>query len=482
MFKLYLEDSVIVPKISEHLTSAVFEYNLVFNSQIRDELIRIKAQFKSEIERYGDMPQFTVKGEDDGESSDFDDGILSCLEKEKIKFKIRINKKIHNRSLNIYSVSDIVNYFESETISENISKFSSVILKNNTNLLRVLDDSIDDDVLFESSVFSVAKELTPVKGEYIDRDEILNNLMENTSNVKLLNEGLLPTDFFDKNTKLNSISSFFNSYAFLLALMFLMNSSEYVEKDRKVKFTLVSSNMYQFTYSIADLKKMSSISEVVRLYEWAYTGQTFDKLTLARQMLIVDTNSYELAINTKTVLLIKQAYRSYLRRDLDKYISSQNKLFEILNKVRSDIDNVVTDVVSGVRSSTMELIAFFLSFFFANQLTKSAVNLSWLAIFAAGLIAIGQIYSLWLQPKLVIKSISDDYQKKKKIMSSVLMDIYVSEYLPDDLIRQEEKKVRNQLWAARGVGIIELLIAVVLIYVMHQGNLGEMHNVIKLIV
>ena len=295
----------------------------------------------------------------------------------KIRFKIIIDKKILNNSLQIdlqhFHVTTHFNIdnFEKKitSLSLNYKEMENLFFdEKKKNLIIFLEETT---LFFENEwvIFLDKNSINEIKlTEYaIDNRNVINIQRKNSSWLENKTQYLIPNYFYFENIEKIPLSLKTKIYNLLLhlSLLFICNSYE-IENETK-KFIFYGdkrSVVFVFEEDPIDIEK---VTELYELYVWAYSkGNNTDKLSILRNTIV---HYYPNHIqNPKIKDLLEKTYEIrksvstnfdiYLNENIEKYFKQKN----IINESVTDYTKRVSDQIENLMDYINKMLTTGLTF------------------------------------------------------------------------------------------------------------------------
>lgn len=176
-----------------------------------------------------------------------------------------------------------------------------------------------------------------------------------------------------------------------------------------------------------------------KIYKWVHSerGSVVDKLGIARNVLSVYLSSESLSIPEDVYFSTQSAFRTYLQKNLDRYIEIREKLNEQLSLIIQKINDLANEYVEGYQKSNFTFVSFFISVFliqvlstgkFEDVFTKDATILSFLFLFISFLYLCFLSWNIGQQAVRLRKR----YQSLKSRFGDLLIEQDIQKILVDD--------------------------------------------------
>lgn len=188
-----------------------------------------------------------------------------------------------------------------------------------------------------------------------------------------------------------------------------------------------------------------------KIYKWIHSerGSVVDKLGIARNVLSVYLSSESLLISEDVYFSTQSAFRTYLQKNLDRYIEIREKLNEQLSLIVQKINDLANEYVEGYQKSNFAFVSFFISVFlvqvlskgkFEDVFTKDATILSFLFLFISFLYLCFLSWNIGQQAVRLRKR----YQNLKSRFGDLLIEQDIQKILVDDKEFDGEMSFFNQ--------------------------------------
>lgn len=176
-----------------------------------------------------------------------------------------------------------------------------------------------------------------------------------------------------------------------------------------------------------------------KIYRWIHSerGSVVDKLGIARNVLSVYLSSESLLISEDVYFSTQSAFRTYLQKNLDRYIEIREKLNEQLSLIVQKINDLANEYVEGYQKSNFTFVSFFISVFlvqvlstgeFEDVFTKDATILSFLFLFISFLYFCFLSWNIGQQTVRIRRR----YQNLKSRFGDLLIEQDIQKILVDD--------------------------------------------------
>lgn len=295
-----------------------------------------------------------------------------------LKIKYLIEKKHTNHTLSIYSLSHFYHFINSKGLKGLLTIYQDIFLNNMIKTLEIQKES--SDIYFQSALFSITTKNTIVKSNnvsmnFIQRNNILFQRNKYTNPHNFVEYKLLPSDFENNILNVNievlsDLLSQFDTLKCVLSSSFLANTSRINNKD--FEMSIFEENYLHISNNFKQLS-VNNAKSFYDVYLWVYENEfSIEKLTIAKHIIgqKFTENNKNWALPNDILHSIKSAYSIHLKRNVEKYFETINKVTELVTEMSINNKEIVKQTANSFKNNNITLLSFFASIFIFNSLSN----------------------------------------------------------------------------------------------------------------
>ena len=382
------------------------------------------------------------------------------LENERISLKLDISKDTSSGNISIYSFLDFEEFVGSIGTLQFLDIIREDLTANGSLEFKTLDDY--DDFFYSQNI------------------SINTNRANEISMSKKIGQALLGKEYGFKNQE---------KYPYEPSCFRLLRKpSTRNQMSRKMEileiafsiikiFDVTSLGEESLNYKLDGYKSISgnlnlnsdplnSSEEYWKIYCWIYSGRggALDKLGIARNILSIYLPDSSLEISENVYFSIQSAFKTYLQKNLDKYIELRSKLNEQLVLIIQKISSLTDEYTNGYQKSNFGFVSFFVSIFlvrvlstgeFENVFTKDATILSFSFLIIS---FIYLCFSLWNLNEQMAR-VKARYKHLKSRFEDLLIKEDIQKILRDDKeFESEISFFKKRRWLVSILWILTIVI------------------------
>ena len=356
---------------------------------------------------------------------------VSYLEDEKVNLKFEISKNFFHGSRYIYHFKSFCEFWRN-TPSLNILKLlNKDLIESNSISFIYLEKNLDQ--FYTSNLFF----------GYLIRDSITEDYrcLHVKENCHFGNFEAFP---FNPNcfslqkepSHVNDITQKFNQFKLLFSISGIFDITSITEN--KLYYKINGYRTFEGILNIDELE-INSADNYIQIFKWIYSteGNISDKIGLVRNILTIYLKENNINIPPECYSSIQSGYKTYLQKNVLKYIEIRNRINDELSWISAKSSEVVDKYLGNYQKSIFTFLSFFISVFilrvlqtgkFTNVFTKDStiLSLSFLVISIAFL-----AFSVWNlnQEK---ERIERKYENLKSRYKDLLIEDDINKILRDD--------------------------------------------------
>jgi hypothetical protein len=314
-----------------------------------------------------------------------------------IILKVRIEKRVLENKLSIYSIVYFETYLAKFTTFDLIDFFSEKIKAHGTIIFKskeILQASYSASLGFEGKMQTDQSVKVWNKNSRYER---LKNIQSTTHAILLSDKLIIPEDFQFNQTLPELLKQIFERIDFALIIIAIFDVTNLV--DNKLTFRI---NGYKSIDGMVDLLSIpinDHIDEYRKIYNWINeSGNLNDKLGLARNIISLHLNpANDLSFTGNIFSSVLSAYKVYEKQNIRQYIEIRNKMSDQLLDFNKRANTVVEGFASTFQKSALSVLTLFSSIIALKLLgnTSTSANfVTYSSIFSIIIIVISLIYMI----------------------------------------------------------------------------------------
>ncbi|MEO6523519.1 MAG: hypothetical protein ABIN91_17685 [Mucilaginibacter sp.] len=393
-----------------------------------------------------------------------------------IEIKIRVDKKVVENQLNVYSISDFETYLTNFTTADLIAFFSEKI-----NLYEnlIFKSRGFHQSSYSASIGFVNDETANEPGFFLQKTirlGRLKNIQSSTHAIALSDKLIIPEDFqFNQNLP-GLLKAILEKLEFTLIIIAVFDITHLSGDELTFRI-----NGYKGIDGLVDLNSTpieSCVQEYKKIYNWIHeSGNLIDKLGLARNIISLHLNSSnDLSFSGNMFSSILSAYKVYEKQNIKQYIEIRNKLSDQLIDYNKRANTIVEGFASTFQKSALSVLTLFSSIIALKVLGNTNTSSNFVvysSLFSIVIIIISFVYMLmsrtesFEQKDRYIKS----YQNFKDRYTDLLNTEDINRILNEDKefnadIKYIDKKIKSYtvLWSI----VLATIIAFIAIYFLKE--------------
>ncbi|GEM_PF-4445463 len=287
----------------------------------------------------------------------------------RVTLHFKINKKVSNGHLSIYSLDTFTKFLIERNFIELVRILSKYILDEGVEKFSVLDEP--DVAVFSSKTFEISGERVPKKtNENVERHKILKRFHDIGQLIDFNDVKFVPEDFENQSENLAymELINKIEECKIFFSIAFLVNSTNFIDnfsfqielksKERHkelIKYNTLLSDKYNKAYDI---------------YQWVYSETIVDKVQIVQYFMIESPNDVVLLDNNvyKSALF---SYTQFINKELDKFISAQDKALVAIQENQKKFKDLRSNVVSIFKANSFTMLGFFISNYLVKQINNN---------------------------------------------------------------------------------------------------------------
>jgi hypothetical protein len=293
-------------------------------------------------------------------------------EGEKFTIKIKIRKCVIDNRKSIYSIADIISYWNAGTPYEALKKLQ--------DLGRSCTELESGDILepAHTSLFSFLPISTcdNMAGNQANHSQVLQRREKHinfTHGHELL---IIPEDLKLTNNHNKDLSTFFRP---ALALLSLIHIADHTVIDNNLGVEVRLSGYKSISQKITAFSDINEdgAENIFDIYSWVYSeSKISDKIGLARNLISIHVKNGDItSIQPGCLSSLHSNYQIYLKENLKQYIETKNKITDAIQKASDKASDMVKQVGTYFRASVFSIYSFFLTIFLLRAINKETLDL-----------------------------------------------------------------------------------------------------------
>jgi hypothetical protein len=436
---LFLISEGAKPLIEDKLSSFTIEYDVKnIQAQDNDSLLSLISKLPETDSyilsiKFGENPPVSLNSKEKNSARFIEEfnKEISYLEDEKVNLKFEISKNFVHGSRYIYHFESFCKFWEN-TPSLNILKLLNKDLKISKSISFIyLEKNLDQ--FYTPNLFFVYQTTDSIIEDYT-----CLHVKENCHFGNFEDYPFSPNCFslLTEPSHENEITRKINQFKLLFSISGIFDITSITEDKLYYKI-----NGYRTFEGNLNIDKMnsSSANNYFQIFKWIYSseGNISDKIGLARNILTIYLKEESVDIPPECYSSIQSGYKTYLQKNVSKYIEIRNKINDELSWISAKSSEVVDKYLGNYQKSIFTFLSFFISVFilrvlqsgkFTDVFTKDStiLSLSFLGISIAFL-----VFSLWNLNKEK-ERIERKYENLKSRYKDLLIEDDINKILRDD--------------------------------------------------
>lgn len=383
--------------------------------------------------KFGENPPVSLNSNERNSDSfieEFNKGV-SYLEEEKVNLKFEISKNYFRSSRYIYHFESFCKFWKN-TPSLSILKLLNKDLKVSNSISFIYLEK-DLDQFYTSNLFFGYQ----IKDSILEDYKCLH-VKENCHFGNFEDYPFNPNCFSlqKEPSKENEITRKINQFKLLFSISGIFDITSI--SDNKLYYKINGYRTFEGNLNIDEMDS-SSADNYIKIFKWIYSseGNISDKIGLARNILTIYLKEESIYIPPECYSSIQSGYKTYLQKNVSKYIEIRNKMNDELSWISAKSSEVVEKYLGNYQKSIFTFLSFFISVFvlrvlqsgkFTDVFTKDStiLSLSFLGISIAFL-----VFSVWNLNKEK-ERIERKYENLKSRYKDLLIEDDIKKILADD--------------------------------------------------
>lgn len=298
------------------------------------------------------------------------DDWASVEEYDSVNIVIKIEKKVIDNCVNIYSLPDFEEFLKAQDLRDRFKSWADFDLRKKIFLISHRDFYKVTTPWIE--LLGACDKITAAECANNDVRVDYKSKRDSASHFANASEFLyLPEDFEVIDGLDTAFGEYLNSIYKSLLIVYLADFSEVYSTS--IKYTL---NGYKAFSDVLELKDLEAcqLSELKGIYKYVFFGGNFtDKIGLARNIMSLHMHGAALnKLEAGTLDSVKSGYNVYLKDNVKQYIDIKNKLLEFLIVQSDKAAEVGRGLFSSFKMQFWAFSTFFVSVFLLRSLSKPA--------------------------------------------------------------------------------------------------------------
>lgn len=355
---------------------------------------------------------------------------------DSFKIKIYIRKEIKEQILNVYDFEALCEYWDKLSWKDRLSALANPkLIKGVVFFLH--SETVD---AFNTDLFYFTND-TSCKPRYVD---YIEEIRDNAYWSKMDLYPFSPIYFYCIQRP-NVENAFVKSFDILSVVFSLCTLFDITSLDNNIlKFKLCG---YKNVSGVLNLENTIDISQETRqeyykIFKWVYVGEgnKADKIGIVRNILSLFILNDNINIQENVLFSIKSSFKTYLKENLDKYVSIRNQIYQELDSIINLSSIAKKDFLDGFKNNLLACISFFFSTLVMNLLGGSSINNSLFSkdvvLLSYAIFFISFLYMIWMRND--INNEKKNISKRYKILKERYSDLLINEEI-DAIFRHGEE-------------------------------------------
>lgn len=425
--------------IEEKFSSFTIEYDIKnIQVQDKDSLLNLVSKVPESDSfilyiKFGENPPVSLNSEEKNIEKFIEElnKEISYLEDENVNLKFEISKNFFHNSRYIYHFESFCKFW-GNTPSLSILKLLNKDLKLSNSISFIfLEKNLDH--FYTSNLFFGYQTKDAITEDYkclhVKENCHFGNFEEYPFSPNCFNLQKEPSHE-------NEITRKINQFKLLFSISGIYDITSIT--DNNLYYKINGYRTFEGNLNIDELDSSSS-DNYIQIFKWIYSseGNISDKIGLARNILTIYLREESIAIPPECYSSIQSGYKTYLQKNVSKYIEIRNKINDELSWISAKSSEVVDKYLGNYQKSIFTFLSFFISVFiirvlqtgeFTDVFTKDStiLSLSFLGISIAFL-----VFSLWNLDKEK-ERIERKYENLKSRYKDLLIEDDINKILRDD--------------------------------------------------
>lgn len=385
--------------------------------------------------------------------------------------KIDIVKVLSDKTISIYDIEKIGEYFNELNLKSILNKFDKILKQGQIRLQVLSGDYYNSN---SDSIFITSGNEFNLNS--YRKDEINNiNSVCNFMNSSTYN--LVYTDFKFNNKIHESIDGILKKLEYIFSIIAISDRSE-LKNENEIEFTIIGYKSLNFKINYKNINVNENINQYSNICDWIYrknSGDISDKIGIVRNIIsIAAKDDSILSIKNNLLPSIKSSHSIYLRDNVEKYLEVKQQVTDGIFDLMKNISSITDTIGNNFKSNMIFIITFFVTIIISNSLSDNKLE----NIFTKDItvISIAFIIGSIIFLKMSINEANSEverfktlYVRLKKNYEDILNENDIenlfneSEFLDEDI-----KFINNKISTYRNTWIFMILIMSLLVII---GNL-----------
>lgn len=398
------------------------------------------------------------------EKDDFDNYFFSNC-KMNMVIDLEITKCVKDECLSIYDFKVFECFCSNLSKYQLLSTLNEYIFLKNCRHFETINDI--NKQFFLSTLYSIGYQKKTIDNNII-RDNIISQFREVGQKIGYEELNFIPEDFhnLEKKSENNRLNQIFKIYEKFFSIVFISNKVIKVS-DQSFEIEIISEKKVHETLKFSQLIN-KRFSEVYKIYTWAYSAKTIDKIDIIKYFLYLESEK-GIIFDKEIFECIKFSYGQYLRENLSKFIDVQNKAIIAIEDNLKKFRELRMSIGSILKTNSFTILAFFISNYIVKEISNSQSKQLPLDLIKKSGYFICLIFFVYLllamlQTFFEAKRLKKDYNDLKKTFKKNMVSKYVDEYLPNKFIEGELAYLKKYSLVVCLIWLIEIILMCVYIF------------------
>lgn len=395
-----------------------------------------------------------------------------------------ILSKQKSDDINIYDFNLFERWWTKLTLQE-ILKFLTKYGVNGLNFSILYDDLISFGTKYFKFNFQ-SEAHTYSNSSYI-------NKIKNSTHFKDIQIFPFSPDYFyfeKRPTDSNQISRTFDILACFFSIGSIFNISYFNSDYTNFYFRLNGYKLIEGNLLLDDLKGIQEddIKEYSKIFYWIYKGDSnvCDKLGIAQNILSMYITDDSLRLSKNVFTSIQSAFQTYLKENLDKYITIRNQIYLELDSLASKAADIKGGFIKSFKGNLVSFLSFFMSVFIINVLNEGSFEKIFtkdITVLSYSLLIVSILFLSFTRFEInkEVNELSELYIKIKNRYTNLLTEDDIKSIIGDDNeFKIQQNKIRNRIKEYSMLWCIVLVILFLSISYLSEWSVSILQKVISI--
>ncbi len=359
------------------------------------------------------------------------------------QIRVYIRKQVREQILNIYDFTSLCKYWDNLSWKDRLAALANHEFKK--GIVFYLRFDTIHCFMTESFYFTNNLKIKPQFNNYIE------DIRENVywSNIDSYPFSPIQFHLIERPNVDNSFTKSFDILSVVFSLCTLFDITSLNESGSVLNFKLCG---YKNVTGQFELNKAAAISvhtelEYYNIFKWIYVGEgnKSDKISIARNILSLFVTNANVNIEENVFLSIKSSFKTYLKENLDRYVSIRNQIYQELDSIIALSSLAKREFLTGFKNNLLACITFFFSTLVIEVLgeasQKTILFSREIVLLSYAIFLISFLYMFWMRRD--IDTEKDNISKRYTILKDRYSDLLIPEEI--DTIFRHGIELEDQL-------------------------------------